>query len=116
MLRIALDGEFDATIFTDLVELQDKLEENAFKVTRTTVAAPGVKDPVLVGLAIASLVATSVNALINVINFWKSQRKTQYRVSFETAGGGGELDASTAEALKDALAKGQVTGIKIEKI
>jgi hypothetical protein len=115
VIRIVLDGSFEATASQDLADLQDSLSEHGIGASRSSLTVPGVKIELVTGLAIASLAVASISTLINVINFWKSQRSTAYRISFETAGGE-PVPAEDTRAVTDALEKGRVTGIKIEKV
>lgn len=116
MIRIALEGSFDETASQDLAELQDRLSENGISVTSSTMTVSGIKVELVTGLAIASLAMASISALINVINFWKSQRSTAYRVSFETLDGSQPVADQDTPTIADAFEKGRITGIKIEKV
>lgn len=116
MIRIALDGSFDATVCQHLVELQEKLRENGFSVSASRIMVPGVKVELVTGLAIASLTMTTISTLINVINFWKGQHPATYRVFIETTDGSEPIKDRTTRAIVDAVEKGQITGIKIDKV
>lgn len=116
MIRIALEGDFDAGVSSDLQALEESLTENGVSVSSTTITVPGVKVGLVIALAIASLTVASISTLINVINFWKSQRPTAYRISLETKAGVVPLDAAAAAALTQAVEQGEVVSLKIVKI
>jgi hypothetical protein len=92
------------------------LGENGFSVSASSITVPGVKVDLVTGLAIASLTMTTISTLINVINFWKGQRPGTYRVSIETPDGSESIEDRPTPAIVDAVEKGRVTGIKIEKV
>jgi hypothetical protein len=116
VIRITLDGAFDATVSADLRDLEAKLVENGLLVSNTTITVPGVKVELVIALAIASLTMTSISTLVNVVNFWKSQRSISYRISLESKTGTVPLDNDAAKALAESIEQGGITSLKVEKI
>jgi hypothetical protein len=76
---------------------------------------PGVKVELVIGLAIASLTVSSINALIGVINFWQGQKKKVYRLTLDASYAASNLDESSSEKLKDAIEAGRPISLIIEK-
>ncbi len=117
MMRITLDGNFEHTVCQDLDALQDNLAENGIRTSKSTITVPGIKVELVTGLAIASLTVASISTLINVINFWKGQRPTVYRISFEMLDGNNLVpDNEAVPMVAEAFEKGRIRGIRIEKI
>ena len=115
MIRIHLAGELEEQAALDLADLESDFVGAGVEVTGTSLRVPGVKTELVIGLAIASLTVSSLSAVIAVLNFWKSQRRTVYRISFETQDKDVPLDDVTAAAIRDAVERQQITSIKIEK-
>jgi hypothetical protein len=115
-LRISLDGEFDATVSSDLRELAEKLAENGVAVNTSTLKVPGVKVELVIGLAITSLTVSSIGMLITVINFWRGQKATSYRLILDTGSGASPLDQAATAALKEAIEAGKPVSLLIEKV
>ena len=115
MIRITLDGDFDAGVSVDLTELRDKLAENGIQTNATTLSVPGAKADLLIGIAIVSATASTISMIINVVNFWRGQRAGKYRISFETENGAVELGDTASKAVTEAAAAGRLTAIRIEK-
>src|SRR4051794_26363422 len=101
--RISLDGKFEASTSSDLSELADKLIENGVQVDRNTLSVPGVKVELVIGLAIASLTASSISTLIAVINFWRGQKASTYRLSIDCGSGKLTFDQTSIATMKAAI-------------
>lgn len=115
-LRISLSGDVTPEISVDVHELAEKLEENGVAVSVDTVSVPGAKADLAIGLAIASLTVSSISTLINVINFWKSQKKSSYRLTLGNDGAGSVTSEVTDESLKNALQSARPVTLLIEKL
>ncbi|REG50902.1 hypothetical protein B0G80_7373 [Paraburkholderia sp. BL6669N2] len=115
-LRISLSGGFTSQVSADLRELGEKLEEHGVTVSLNTVSVQGAKMDLAVGLAIASLAVSSISTLINVINFWKGQKKSSYRLKLEGDEAANEDSEVTDEVLKTALQSGRPVTLLVEKL
>ena len=70
---IILRGTLDNTASDDLRELQGYTDDADIASQQVTIDAPHVKEPITIGLAIASLAVSSISALISAVSLWNSQ-------------------------------------------
>ena len=115
-VRMGFDGSVDEQASRDLEELAEKLAESGVAVERTTLSISGVKDVLTIGISIASLTVSSISTLIAVVNFWKNQRKTKYRLKLDTGAGLLALGGLDDSDLSNALKSEKSVSLIIEKI
>jgi len=115
-VRVSFKGDFDVANCVDLAELRDKLAENKLQVEVSKLTVPGVKADLVVGLAVASLAVSSVSMVIAVINFWRGQKQSRYRLTLESDGGPVAVDDAAMEVVKQAASTGKNVTLMIEKL
>ncbi len=113
--QVLLNGNFDASVSADIVELSEKLIENDIPAKTSTISVPGLKADLTVSLAVASLTVSSISTLINVITFWRNQKKSVYRLTLDLGQGPRSSEEIAPNEIKDALTNGKLVSLIVEK-
>lgn len=76
LVNVIPSGSFDVQISTALQELSDELRGAGIAATANTISVPKMKADLIVGLTVATLVVSSVSALVSVLALWQSRQRS----------------------------------------